>query len=654
MGMQQHFKTIISITVMAVMFFTIALYDVKSAVPSDSLAPGLDPKKIPKFVNQLVIPPVFDPEVKVDGKGKVYHQYNVDVTEFEQQILPPKDTEGNPLHPTKVWGYGGIVKKNPVTGKKGYFRNSPGATFEAIQDIPVKVKWENKITGSHLFPVDPTLHWANPNYMPMMPSMPWPLYPQGFREAQSPVPLVPHLHGAEVSSKSDGNPEAWWTADGKRGPGYVTDEYTYPNQQNPTTLWYHDHTLGMTRINVMSGLAGFYLIRDRKDKLEPKLPKGDYEVPLVIQDRSFRTDGSFQFDTKGVLPDIHPYWTPEFFGNTIMVNGKVWPNFDVKKRQYRFRLLNGSNARFYNLKFSNGMSFIQIGSDGGYLPKPVSLTNLVIAPGERADILVDFSKVASGKKIILENTAKTPYPDGDDVDPETTGVIMQFSVTGHNQSSVHPVKLPNTLNTMPKLVPNETRVLTLTEVTGEGAEGEEAPVAGLLNGQKWGAAISELPQVGSTEEWKVVNLTQDTHPIHLHLVQFQVVGRYKLLDPEAYEKDWLQLNQEGLTDHNGMKMLPFKNDYHVKELPIDSYTRKDDFIHPAANEMGWKDTLQMNPGEVTVIRFRVAPQNVDTAKVTPGVNLFPFDPTVGPGYVWHCHILDHEDNEMMRPMKIVK
>jgi spore coat protein A, manganese oxidase len=642
---------------MTIMSFVMFLYTVNAADTSTSstLAPALDPNKIPKFVNELNIPPVFEPENKVDGKGKVYHQYNVDMTQFEQQILPPKDTEGNSFNPTTVWGYGGIVKKHPVTGKKAYFRNSPGATFEAIQDIPAKVKWENKITGNHLFPVDPTLHWANPNNMIMMPPpKPWPSYPSGFQEAQSPVSLVPHLHGAEVSSESDGNPDAWWTANGKHGPEYVTNEYTYPNQQNPTTLWYHDHTLGITRINVMSGLSGLYVLRDRQDKIEPKLPNGVYEVPLIIQDRSFRTDGSFLFDTEGVLPDIHPYWTPEFFGNTIMVNGKVWPNFDVQKRQYRFRVLNASNARFYNLKFSNGMSFIQIGSDGGYLPKPVSLTNLVIAPGERADILVDFSQTAAGDKIILENNGKTPYPDGDDVDPETTGVIMRFSVKGKNSGSVPPVKLPETLNTMPKFSPDKKRVLTLTEVMGENAEGEEAPVAALLNGQHWGADISELPQVGSTEEWQIVNLTEDTHPIHLHLVQFQVVGTYKLQDPEAYEEDWLKLNQEGLTNHQGMKMLPFKHDYHVKELPVESYITENGIIKPAANEMGWKDTLQMDPGEVTVFRIRVAPQNADPSMVKPGVNLFPFDPTAGPGYVWHCHILDHEDNEMMRPIKIVK
>jgi spore coat protein A len=648
---QQRLKIIVSLMVMGILFFTMVFYKGKTAVTSNTLAPELDPNKIPKFVNQLVIPPEFEPEIKKENKGKAYQQYHVDITQFKEQILPTKDTEGKPLNPSTVWGYGGIVKKNPETGKQGYYRSSPGPTFDATQGIPIKVEWENKIKGSHLFPVDPTLDWANPNNMPMMPPMPWPTYPSGFLQAQSPVPLVPHLHGGEVSSKSDGSPNAWWTANGKLGPDYSTNEYTYPNQQNPTTLWYHDHTMGMTRINVMSGLAGFYLLRNPNDKIEKSLPKGEYEVPLVIQDRTFRTDGSLAFNTEGDLPNIHPYWMPEFFGNTVMVNGKVWPNFKVKKRQYRFRVLNGSNARFYNLKFSNGMSFTQIGSDGGFLPKPVNLTNLVIAPGERADILVDFSQVTSKDKIVLQNSAKTPYPDGDDIDPNTS-VIMQFSVSGKSEGSANSVKLPDTLNTIPKLVPNKKRVLTLTEVQGIDANGDQAPIAGLLNGQHWEGNISETPQVGSTEEWQVVNLTMDTHPIHLHLVQFQVVGRYKLLDPSVYEKDWLQLNQVGLTDQNGMKMLPFIEDYRVKELPIDPYISKD-LIPPTAGEMGWKDTLQMNPGEVTIIRFRVTPQNADPAKVSPGINLYPFDPTVGPGYVWHCHILDHEDNEMMRPMKIV-
>ncbi len=619
---------------------------------NNDLAPGLDPNAIPKFVNQLVIPPIYHPN-KCKSGTETYHQYNIDISEFTQEILGLNDSNGKPLK-TKVWGYGGIVEKHPVTGKKQYFRNSPGATFEAIRGIPIKVKWVNRIKRRHLFPVDPTLHWADPNNMgmPMMPDSGWPSYPPAFPDAQHPVPLVTHLHGGEVPSKYDGNPEAWWTYNGKRGDAYKygKNQYTYPNEQNQTTLWYHDHALGITRINVLAGLAGFYLLRDRNDSIEAKLPKGKYEVPIVIQDRSFRTDGSFFFDTVGVLPEVHPYWNPEFFGNTIMVNGKVWPNFEAERRQYRFRLLNGSNARFYDLRFENGTPegkpFIQIGSDGGYLPQPVMLTRLLIAPGERADILVDFSDVHAGTTILLSNSANAPFPDGVEPD-ENTGKIMQFTVNGQQQNSP-PAKLPDILNTIPQFVPvNKTRVLTLTEVMGMSG-GVTAPIAVLLNGQRWSANVSEMPQVGTIEEWQIVNLTGDTHPIHLHLFQFQVVGRYQLNAVDSYEKKWLEVNKLGLTDG----MLPFKNDWKVVEVPIGDYVENQ--TEPELNEKGWKDTVKMNPGEVTIIRIRVAPQNADPNEIHPGKNLYSFNPSEPPGYVWHCHILDHEDNEMMRPMKITK
>lgn len=590
----------------------------------------LDPNTIPKYVNQLVVPPVYEPNIIKDpATGKVLsHLYVVDVSQFKQQILPKKFPQ------TTVWGYGGLVK-DPFSGQVKYFRNSPGATFEATRGIEVNVKWVNKLTGPHLFAVDPTLDWANPNNIPMDPPKPWPPFPPGFPGAQQPVPIVTHLHGGEVQSAFDGNPDAWFTSDGKRGPAFVTTMYTYPNMQEPTTLWYHDHAMGITRINVYSGLAGFYLLRCPADCLEKSLPGGKYEIPLAIQDRSFKTDGSFLFDSDGINPDIHPYWIPEFFGNTIMVNGKVWPNLNVERRQYRFRVLNGSNARFYNLKFSNGISFIQIGSDGGYLPKPVTLSSLLLAPGERADILVDFSSITKGTKITLQNDAKAPYPDGDTPDPNTVGEIMQFTVAGGAIPHFVPVQLPETLKGIPTLEPNAPkRTLTLNEVMGP-----NGPVEVLLNGQKMSAAISELPRVGSTEEWEIVNLTADTHPIHLHLIQFQLWNRQNLEDPDKYMEDWVNLNGEPPLNHPTIPLSP------------DGYL-DGGVINPDPNEKGWKDTVRMNPGQVTRIRVRFAPQNAAPQLAVPGVNLFPFDPTSGPGYVWHCHILDHEDNEMMRPYKV--
>jgi FtsP/CotA-like multicopper oxidase with cupredoxin domain len=199
--------------------------------------------------------------------------------------------------------------------------------------------------------------------------------------------MVPHLHGAENPSTSDGGPEQWWTSTGLHGEDYATEQptdlnaavYHYPNEQPPGTLWYHDHALGLTRINVFSGLAGYYFLRDPTDQVAPLLPSGKYEVPLAIQDRSFNIDGGLWFPSQGVNPDIHPYWSPEYFGNTIMVNGAVWPKLDVDRGQYRFRILDASNARFYHLYFTNHMRFTVIGSDDSYLRKPVTVSDLLIA-----------------------------------------------------------------------------------------------------------------------------------------------------------------------------------------------------------------------------------------------------------------------------------
>jgi len=618
-------------------------------------APGLlDPAIIPKFTNVLdAPPPVYVPTI-TNSTGEYY---KVNVTEFWQQILPTVDALGNPtgFGQTKVWGYGGLAKHAITGALLGYVRNAPGPTFEATRNTPIYVTWQNNLTDvagiplAHMFAVDPTLHWADPNYfgMPMPPFQP---YPPGYAEAQSPVPLIPHLHGGEVQSTFDGHPQAWFTPNGIHGLAYNTYVTTdpnaavfhYPNAQPPTTLWYHDHALGITRINVMSGLAGFYLLRDPADTVAPLLPSGKYEMPLVIQDRTFYANGEFWFPTVGINPLDHPYWMPEFFGNTIMVNGKVWPNMNVDAGQYRFRLLDGSNARFYTITFWDmntnlKLPFIQIGSDGGYLKSSVTLKELTIAPGERADILVDFAGLA-GHKIIMRNRARAPFPKGAPPDPNTAQ-IMQFTV-GANPGPA-PAVLPAALNptlagpgfpTLPATI-SRTRIMTLWEVMGA-----LGPLEILLNGQKWAGRISENVTKGTIEEWVIVNPTADTHPIHLHLVQFQLVSRQSI-DVKKYAADWVTLQQTtgGL---GPMAMPPWPLNYIPLELPIAPYLKGKPTPAPL-NEQGWKDTIQMNPGEVTIIRVRFAP--ID------GSPNYPFDPTVGPGYVWHCHILDHEDNEMMRP-----
>lgn len=606
-----------------------------------SAAVKLDPLTIPKYVNKLEKPPVFEPyEVKHrtdkrwTDRYQIQHHYTIYIDQTYQQMLPP----GYPM--TKVFGYGGIIS-DPKTGKLRYHISSPGSTFEAKRDIPVVVNWKNCIKEPHFLAVDPTLHWANPNNMPMEPPKPWPGFPPGFSDAQYPVPTVTHLHGAEVQSDSDGHPDAWFTHNGKHGPGYVSSTYTYPNTQEPATLWYHDHALGMTRLNVYAGLAGFYLLRDDKVNKKKysehrlKLPCGDYEIPLVIQDKMFNTDGSLLFANEGLTPDVNPYWAVGFFGDVITVNGKVWPNLDVERRQYRFRILNGSNSRFYNLKMSNGMEFTQIGTDGGLLNHPARLTSLLLAPAERADILVNFSDIEPGSSIQLLNDAAAPFPFGGPADPETVGQIMQFSVPKNAEKSVKPKKLPNNLNYIPVLHEDSPkRIVTLNDIAGPTG----IPIMMLLNGQEWSAAETETPKVGSTEDWLIVGMTAGAHPIHLHLVQFQLVSRQNY-NVEAYTAEWEKLNGP----------LPLKNP--TVTVPIEPYLTGDP-IPPKENEIGWKDTIVANPGQVTHIRVRYAPQDVQEGLSLPGENYYSFDPTSGVGYVWHCHLLDHEDNEMMRPMKI--
>jgi len=621
-------KTSVVLTTFAVTF----LLSLTIAAPVLSVppppAPWLDPNLIPKFVEPLLIPPVYQPTLS----NSTHDYYEISMETGVQQVLPT----GFPTTP--IWGYNGTI----VGGSP--WISQPGATFEASRGRPIVVKWINNIATPHLFPVDPSLHWADPNGLDyhMNPPATWDPYPPGYTLAQTNVPTIPHLHGGEVQSTSDGHPDAWFTATGDHGTAYNTINpadtnaatFLYPNEQPPATLWYHDHALGITRINVMSGLAGFYLLRDGLDANNALLPSGEYDVPIVIQDRTFYPDGRFWFPTVGVDPIAHPYWQPEFFGNTIMVNGKTWPYFDVAPAIYRLRLLDGSNARFYDLKLVDPLTgtaypFYQISTDGGYLTTPVKMNKLTIAPGERADILVDFRGLPPN--LVLMNGGKTPYPNGAPTDPNT-GMIMQFRVTlpaPVGQPATIPVALSNPSLT-PLPVPTNTRILTLTEVMGP-----LGPLMALLNGQLWGATISEDPAEGSTEEWVIINLTGDTHPIHLHLVQFQVMSRQKI-NAAKYEADWHLLNAGGsLTG-----MPPWDNTWTVQELDPTAYLRGRP-KPPKPNEMGWKDTVQMNPGEVTIIRARFSP--ID------GSGSYSFDPADGPGYVWHCHILDHEDNEMMRP-----
>ncbi len=625
-----------------VLFFTFSTLIVQGAAAQNPAL--LDSQVIPKWVNQIdKPPPVYVPNNVTDNSGKLLRQeYTVNVRQFEQQLLPKFDSNGNPtgFGLTKVWGLEGEAK-DAVTGENlGLVRSTPGSTFEAVRGVPVQVKWVNSLLDTsgkplpHMFTVDPTLAWANPNNMQTPNPASAPDFPSGYPQAQSPVPIVMHLHGGEVPSSSDGNPEAWWTANGLHGPAYSTAVpteansavFAYPNEQQAATLWYHDHAMGITRLNVMSGLAGFYLIRDNNDQVGGLLPSGEFEIPLAIQDRNFLSDGSLYFPNEGSNPAVHPYWKPTFLGNTILVNGLVWPNMDIKQGQYRFRILDGSNSRSYLLSFSNNMAFTQIGSDGGYLKAPASLTTLMITPGERVDLLVDFSNIPAGEKIILENVDTSLSS----AEKQTVGQIMQFTVV--NEKGGTPKTLPLDLNptlagNFPSLPsPSRSRTLTLIE---QGVPPNT--VSMLLDGQPWDSPVSEKPELGTTEDWYIVNPTMDSHPIHLHLVQFQLVERQTLASSE-YLAEWASLNGDVPLNHSTVNVASLGK--YLRGLPA----------KPTPKDEGWKDTIQAHGGSVTVIRVRFAPQDGSDYK---------FDPASGPGYVWHCHILDHEDNQMMRPYSVV-
>jgi len=582
-----------------------------------------------KWLNELEKPRVFEPSAGKDEKGNPRDEYTIKVREAQVQMLP----KGCP--PTRVFAYGGPTRKDDGTDPAETW-DSPGATFEMKRGTPARVTWVNEITTPHLFPIDATLHWANPNQVdpPIGP------FKDGAAldpKVQSPVAIVTHVHGLEVGSASDGAPEAWFTArgtDGKvlTGPQFVNPYSEYPNSQPPTTLWYHDHALGITRLNVYAGLAGLYVIRDPNDKVDnlPGLPDRAHEMPLVLQDKTFKSDGSLDYPQQASTD--HPYWGGYFGGETFVVNGKVWPVMHVERTRYRFRMLNAANYLTFKFSLADQQDpqkvrkFTVIGSDGGYLSAPTEAEIVRLAPGERADVVVDFSDLAPGHFVTLTN-------GGQDA--------VRFAVPDA-APAVTARALPTQLNT--RMVELETNVDKRTVTLHSAADGGY-----LLNGQTYHSAVTEQPVVGSTEDWDIVNISGDEHPIHLHLVQFRIMQR-RQLKGDGYSEAWKAANGGGTLPLSTAALNPDADNYLVPESEMDETAK--DTAKITATESGWKDTISAPAGFVTRIRVRWAPQDA-AASTAPGANPFaPLDPTTGPGYVWHCHMLEHEDNDMMRPLKL--
>ncbi|MBZ5537215.1 MAG: multicopper oxidase domain-containing protein [Acidobacteriia bacterium] len=729
---------------------------------------------IPKFVEQV---PTFNGR---RANGAQFGQIlTLTAEEFQQQILPASFYDAlpssviyrdpvtgrivariNPRRGTYVWGY----KVND--GNRTLGPSYPGPTILAQRGIPTKVKLVNNLLPFPGLPgpllqkfltVDLSFHWANPLNLSMSipgtdPSTGLDLGNPAFYGG--PQPMTVHLHGAEVPSAFDGGPDTWFTP-GKtiKGPGFVSDLYTYPNNQEATTLWYHDHVLGETRLNVYSGLAAFYLLRgDPEADVFPPLPSGDEEVELVIQDKQFDSNGQLFFPDGNPPgaglngdpgnPTLHAYAIPEFFGDVIVVNGKSWPYMNVEPRRYRFHFLNGSNARMYALQLADKKgntsapkvpTIWQIGSDGGLFDKPVKIDaftpftfdptggflgfpgpRLFFAPAERMDVIIDFSGF-QGQTFTLVNDANHPFPGGDPSDPTLDGLIMQFRVNKKLSSadlSFNPAAHGATLRNRDKIVrladgkaglatgvkvDNSRRLVLIeqedpdtgapvkvvinnTHYDGNTPMGSFSwqngqPIAESIPYNNGNINVTEIPQIGSTEVWEFINLTPDAHPIHIHLIQFQVLSRQvfnvgdvvpPIVTPGTYRFDaWEAAFGSGGARYGDGPPLDYLSTTPMGGNPDVTPYLLGSPLPPDPNEAGWKDTLKMYPGTVTRLVTRWAPQDVEVGHVRGGQNRFDFDPTAplgikndgfgfpgGPGYMVHCHILDHEDNDMMRPFEL--
>jgi spore coat protein A len=511
---------------------TAAFHQSSTRAPAPRFRTQLQANSLARFVDPLPIPAIARPDgartSPLDGSLQIPY-YRVPMRQFEAKLH-------RDLKPTRQWGYGGT---------------SPGPTFEARSGKGALVEWVNDLPAAHFLPIDHNTH--------------------GAEKDKPDVRAVVHLHGGKTPAASDGYPEDWFV------PGKSAVCH-YPSRQDAAMLWYHDHALGINRLNVFAGLLGAFLVRDEfEDALG--LPRGKYEIPLIIYDRVLDLASQLNYP---VSPDPQKPWTPDVFGDAIVINGKMFPYLDVEPRKYRFRVVNGSNARFLHLSLSAGLKFRQIGTDQGLLPRPLELEKVFLAPGERADVVIDFAG-GGGANVVLKN----------DIFP-----VLQFRVGKGKMTDDS--ALPQVLRPVPRIAESSavrTRSLSLVEVD----DLKQRPQMMLLNNAHWNMPVTENPQLDSTEIWELVNTTDDSHPIHLHLVRFQVLDR-RTFDINAY---W-SANQVR---------------YKASAVP------------PGPEEMGWKDTVRADPGMVTRI--------ITKFEGFPG------------RYVWHCHILEHEDNEMMRPFDVL-
>jgi spore coat protein A len=456
-----------------------------------------------------------------------------------------------------------------------YNRSFPGPMIEVESGQGLRVHWLNQLPSQHVL--------AKPT--------------GGMEENLPEVKAVTHLHGAVVTQSSttdvlhnnDGWPDAFTT----KGQEQIAE---YPNEQSARMLWYHDHAMGDTGRNVAAGLAGVYLIHDPVER-SLNLPSGEFEIPIVFQTQGLQLNGT-RFYTKDL--------SQEFYGNSVTVNGKLWPYANVEPRKYRLRFLNASNARSYSLRLADlasnapGPAFYQIGTDGGFLgttailnePSDAHALKLFLAPAERADVIIDFSNY-KGQTLVLQNDSVDPG-DGEIPLPELMVFKVQGSLSKPDTSSL-PMH-PRIIKKISERTVKEVRPIVFDFMKMDGM-----PPMLELNGKMWHDPVTEMPKLGSTEIWQLIDLLPDMHPFHIHLVNFQVLDRTPI-DVEEYQKSG--------------KIVPTG--------PV---------MMPDPNELGWKDVVRVKPRMMTRV-------------------IMKFGPFAG-HYVYHCHILEHEDMDMMRPFDVV-
>ena len=503
------------------------------------------PVQLTPYVDALPVP---GPATPVSGSSGATATYDITMKEFQQQLH-------SELPPTTVWGYDDGT--GPFT---------PGPVIEARTDMPVTVNWIN-----HLRDIDTGLLRTNHYLQQSADDL------SCIHGAINDARTVTHLHGGHVPAAVDGYPESTFP------PGAPPETYVYPNNQWAAPIWFHDHALGITRLNVYMGLAGLYLIRDDVEGALD-LPDGEYEVPLILQDRKFNPDGTYQYPGT---------WQDMFFGDKVMVNGKVWPFLTVKQGKYRFRVLNGSNSRVYTLSLApptGTLTFTVIGNEGGLIEQPANgVGQLTLGPGERYEVVVDFAGYSDGDEILLENSAAAPFPNGS-VDLTQ---VMKFVV---GADSGHTNALPSSLRTIERLQEGDAITTRDLELKKSGLDACGRSVWE-INGLGWDD-ITEEPVLGTTEIWRFINDSGVSHPMHMHLVFFQILDR------------------DGFTRGTGGEIVPDGNPQ-----------------APPLEESGWKDTAMVGPNEILRVIAR-------------------FDDYTGL-YAYHCHILEHEDHEMMRQFRVV-